>query len=189
MMKTMQMQMMALALSLLMGIVSSHGFFRGYKNSRSWGTAGQSKTMSARRGRQQQELGFNSLLPPPSPPTPCTCTAREEAGGAVCGTDGVTYTSPCLMRKSVCRQERRQGRSFNSPQLKVEISHGGPCTSPCAGMDQLGHFQAFGSKATNSGLCVHDFFKCAMKLRSVMGRANPRVQTCCQARFDQCARS
>ena len=177
---------MALALSLLLGVVSSHGFFRGYKNSRSWGTAGRSKTMSARRGRQ--ELGFNSLLAP-SPPTPCTCSAREEAGGAVCGTDGVTYTSPCLLRKSVCRHERRQGRSFNSPQLKVEISHGGPCTSPCAGMEQLGHFQAFGSKATNSGLCVHDFFKCAMKLRTVMGRGNPKVQSCCQARFDQCARS
>ena len=176
----------AILLTLVLGLVSSHGFFRGYKNSRSWGTAGKAKTMSLRRGKQ--ENGFNSLFFS-SPPTPCTCSAREEAGGLVCGTDGVTYTSPCLLRKSVCRQERRQGRSFNSAQLKVEVSHPGPCTSPCEGMDQLGHFQAFGSKATNSGLCVHDFFKCAMKLREVMGRGNPRVQSCCQARFDQCARS
>ena len=35
------------------------------------------------------------------------------------------------------------------------MSHEGPCTAPCPGMEQLGHFQAFGVRATNFGQYQH----------------------------------
>ena len=53
-------------------------------------------------------------------------------------------------------------------------------------MQELGHFQAFGSKATNSGMCVHDFFTCARTLRA-QAMVNSEVETCCQKRFDRCS--
>ena len=43
------------------------------------------------------------------------------------------------------------GRSFQSSQLAFEVSHTGPCKSPCPGMESLGQFQAFGVRATNFG--------------------------------------
>merc|ERR1712106_269430 len=62
------------------------------------------------------------------------------------------------------KEIRRQGRSFQSAQLSLEVSHDGACKVPCPGMEDLGQFQAFDSRATNSGPCVHDFFQCAGKL-------------------------
>ena len=44
-----------------------------------------------------------------------------------------------------------EGRSFQSSQLALEVSHTGPCKSPCPGMESLGQFQAFGVRATNFG--------------------------------------
>ena len=35
--------------------------------------------------------------------------------------------------------------------LKIEVVHSGACEEPCAGMEGMGHFQAFNSRATNSG--------------------------------------
>ena len=43
------------------------------------------------------------------------------------------------------------GRSFQSSQLALEVSHTGPCKSPCPGMESLGQFQAFSVRATNFG--------------------------------------
>ena len=47
------------------------------------------------------------------------------------------------------------GRSFQSSQLSLEVSHSGPCTTPCPGMESLGQFQAFGVRATNFGKHTH----------------------------------
>ena len=43
------------------------------------------------------------------------------------------------------------GRSFQNTQLSVEVSHPGACQAICPGMEGLGHFQAFNTRATNSG--------------------------------------
>ena len=165
---------------------ANHGFFRGYKNNRSWGTGsqGQAKTnvMAARMGRQQG--GDNSLISIMD--TICSCSTSEERESLECGIDGQTYNSVCKLKTSACSMLRRQGGSFQSLQLKLEISYLGPCRSPCEGMQTLGHFQAFGSKATNSGMCVHDFFTCARTLRA-QARDNSEVETCCQKRFNQCS--
>ena len=165
---------------------TNHGFFRGYKNNRSWGTGsqGQAKTdvTAARMGRQQGDVNFLvSAID-----TSCSCSAGEERASPVCGTDGQTYSSVCEIKSAACSMLKRQGGSFQSVQLKLEMSYQGPCRSPCEGMLELGHFQAFGSKATNSGMCVHDFFSCARTLRA-QARDNTEVETCCQRRFDRCS--
>ena len=170
---------------VMLGQMSLHGFPRGYRTSRSWGTTLQgTKGLQgiSRMGRQQGDTNSLSI-----PLIPCTCSPSEEVEGEVCGTDGKTYSSPCDLRMVACRSERRQGRSFTSNQLRLEISHRGSCKSPCVGMDHLGHFQAFGQGATNSGLCVHDFFKCVRTLRRD-SRQDSEVSECCQARFDMCSR-
>ena len=133
-------------------------------------------------GRQQGNV--NSLVS--TIDISCSCSASEERASPVCGTDGQTYRSVWGLKSTACSMMRRQGGSFQSVQLKLEISYLGPCWSPCEGMQQLGHFQEFGSKATNSGMCVHDFFTCARTLRA-QARDNNEVETCCQKRFDRCS--
>ena len=164
---------------------TNHGFFSGFKNNRSWGTGSQGQTLTdvtaTRMGRQQGNV--NSLVSTIN--TSCYCSASEEQASPVCGTDGQTYSSVCGLKTAACSMLRRQGGSFQSVQLKLEISYMGPCKSACEGMQELGHFQAFGSMATNSGMCVHDFFTCARTLRAQF-MANSEVETCCQKRFDQC---
>jgi hypothetical protein len=82
------------------------------------------------------------------------------------------------------------GRSFQSSMLKINVAHAGACEEPCAGMEGMGQFQAFNRRATNSGgteksneslikllvsgLCIHDFFRCASKMRTV-GMGNSKV--------------
>jgi len=68
--------------------------------------------------------------------------------------------------------------SFQSSQLASEVS-------PCPGMEYFGQFKTFGVRATNFGLCVHDFFNCAEAMKnSVLDQE--QSQRCCQQRFDQC---
>jgi hypothetical protein len=178
--------------SLTVCQISHHGYFRGYKNSRSWGTGSQGR---AQQGGEVERMGRlegddNSILASDAPsvkPINCSCSPSEEATGSVCGTDFNTYTSVCHLQSTACTRIRRQGRSFQSALLKLEISYPGPCRSPCAGMEELGQFEVFGSQATNSGLCVHDSFKCARLLRT-KAMTDDRVQDCCQQRYELCER-
>ena len=43
------------------------------------------------------------------------------------------------------------GRSFQSSMLVISVAHAGDCEEPCAGMEGMGQFRAFNSRATNSG--------------------------------------
>jgi hypothetical protein len=102
--------------------VEGHGFFRGYRNGRSWGLGSQ-RARKAGLDRMGRQDGGGLA----SPGASCLCQAGEEAGGAVCGSDGETYASSCSLRAAACRATRRQGRSFQSRQLRLEVSHQGPC--------------------------------------------------------------
>ena len=103
------------------------------------------------------------------------CTILDIESGVVCATDGKNYQNMCQLKQTSCKLLRRQGewvrfpylifsdkefffnwfivsgRSFQSSQLALEVSHTGPCKSPCPGMESLGQFQAFGVRATNFG--------------------------------------
>ena len=51
-------------LSTVCSLIASHGFLRGYRNSRTWGTGAQRKARTlgiARMGRQQGDHDDNSL--------------------------------------------------------------------------------------------------------------------------------
>ena len=51
-------------LSTVFSMSASHGFFRGYRNGRTWGTGAQRKALTqgiARMGRQQGDNNANSL--------------------------------------------------------------------------------------------------------------------------------
>ena len=37
-----------------------------------------------------------------------------------------------------CRALRRAGRALQSPLLRLEVAHRGPCSQPCSGMESLG---------------------------------------------------
>merc|ERR1712037_75732 len=100
---------------------------------------------------------------------------NELDSGPVCGSDGRTYPSSCSLRQQSCKMMRRQGRSFQSSLLKIEQVHSGGCKSSCDGMEDLGAFKAFNLRATNNGLCIHDFFQCARKMRK-LGRKKSREE-------------
>ena len=88
--------------------------------------------------------------------------------------------------------------------LKIEVAHQGPCEEPCQEMGDMGHFQAFNSRATNSGssicliiiflymlffsgMCIYDFFRCSSKMMG-HGMGHSKIQKCCQMRFNKCSR-
>merc|ERR1712004_83250 len=168
------------AVLLLFGSLTlTSAFFRGYRNSRTWGTGPQRKVIASanqRRARQLFEAEMSSCF-----------SCKNQLDGPVCGSDGRTYPSACSLKQQSCKMMRRQGRSFQSSMLKIEQVHSGSCKAPCEGMEDLGAFEAFNLRATNNGLCIHDFFQCARKMRKHGGR-KAQVQACCQARFDKCNR-
>ena len=43
------------------------------------------------------------------------------------------------------------GRSYQSAMLMLEVAYSGSCEEPCDGMESMGHFQSFFSRATNTG--------------------------------------
>merc|ERR1712142_550716 len=151
-------------LSQVLYPADGHGWFRGYKNTRTWGTGPQRKTrifpIRNRVGKQASDEDTAAAAG-----GACSECDDSTMPGTVCGTDGKTYNNRCQLYRVACTMERRQGRSFSSPQLSLSVSHPGPCKNPCAGMEELGHYQAFNTKATNNGLCIHDFFTCAGKMR------------------------
>ena len=100
---------------------------------------GQVSAQTARQARQFQEKMSECSV---------RCSASQ---GPVCGTDGKTYRSECDLRQAGCAMVRRQGRSFESKMLKIEVDYYGSCRDPCPGMQSLGQFQAFGARATNYG--------------------------------------
>merc|ERR1712080_343203 len=114
-------------------------------------------------------------------------SCKNQLDGPVCGSDGRTYPSACSLKQQSCKMMRRQGRRFQSSMLKIEQVHSGSCKAVCEGMEDLGAFEAFNLRATNNGLCIHDFFQCARKMRKQGGR-KAQVRACCQARFDKCNR-
>jgi hypothetical protein len=97
----------------------------------------------------------------------CSSCSPNQLRGAVCGTDGKTYNSECKLKQAGCKNVRRQGNyygegkhitnifnsghSFQSAMLKISVAHAGACEEPCAGMEGMGQFRAFNSRATNSG--------------------------------------
>ena len=72
----------------------------------------------------------------------------------------------------------------------LTVAQTGPCTSPCPGMASLGQFSAWGVRATNFGQCLQDFARCGRLLLTSpgLGLTRTEAQTCCQERFNQCAR-
>merc|ERR1712107_752673 len=122
---------------------------RGYRNTRTWGTGRQGKLASNNneRYRMGRQIFEGSLA------SSCTlCDNSMRSSGPVCGNDGKTYTSICEINTLSCKLIRRQGRSFKSRQLDLQVNH-------------LGAFSAFGVRATNFGLCIHDFFQCVRVMR------------------------
>merc|ERR1712130_471460 len=172
-------KMRTILLLLLGGLTVTSAFLRGYSNSRSWGTGPQRRVVPNFNQRQARQL-FEAEM------SSCA-SCKSELEGPVCGSDGRTYSSTCSLRQQPCKMMRRQGRSFQSSMLKIEQVHVGPCKPSCEGMEDLGAFKAFNLRATNNGLCVHDFFQCARKMRK-SGAKRSQVQECCQARFNKCNR-
>ena len=86
---------------------SKHGFFRSYKNNRSWGTGSKGQAITdvtaVRMGRQTSSI--NSLAS--SMTTRCSCSDSEECNSQVYGTDGQTYSSVWISRR-LPEETRRQ---------------------------------------------------------------------------------
>jgi len=184
---TVKMKLIMLSLLLVaLTTAERHGFSRGYKTSRSWSTGPKRdfRRMQSREGRQQ---GGNSVAQFPFLLPECAACAPEDEVGEVCGTDGKTYPSTCQLYQFSCKLAKRQGRALISAQLRLEVDYPGACKPVCAGMEVLGAFSSFGGRATNTGDCVQDFFRCVRQMVST-GMERGEVTGCCQTRFKTCTK-
>merc|ERR1711928_12979 len=105
-------KIMRAILLLFGGLALTSAFFRGYRNSRTWGTGPQRKVIASanqRRARQLFEAEMSSCF-----------SCKNQLDGPVCGSDGRTYPSACSLKQQSCKMMRRQGRSFQSSMLKIE---------------------------------------------------------------------
>lgn len=101
-----------------------------------------------------------------------SCDGQEE--NPLCGSDGHTYPNACELDLYACRK-----------YWDITVVSEGQCESPCPGVD-LGMFSGFGYfRASNKGLCHHDFFRC-LKAARKQGLELKECKACCQERFNQC---
>ena len=87
-----------------------------YRNSRTWGTGRQGRTLGSRQGqrlrvgRQQADIDNDIAIVAAR----CgECGPGERETGAVCGTDHRDYESACQLRQVSCGLLRRQGGSLS----------------------------------------------------------------------------